>query len=240
MAGRIAYYGNIVRDGLVLNLDAAKRDSYPGSGNMWRDISGFENNAILNGNVNNPVWNPQGYFNFPATSIGLNGGMIINNSPSLQDIGTSATVELIFTLEQKNLVSGDSQWMAIFSRGSTRGNQTPAISINQTNDGTFRYLHIERSSPFNSSPNLFTNYSGNQWYHVTAVLGSTSIGYLNAVQVSSSSGGITANTHPIYLGLDSSQEMFKGKLGVVRMYNRVLTAQEVLQNYNAMKGRYGL
>ncbi len=34
MAGRIAYYGNIVKDGLVLDLDAAKKDSYPGSGTV--------------------------------------------------------------------------------------------------------------------------------------------------------------------------------------------------------------
>jgi len=228
----------IITNGLVLALDAANPKSYPGSGTTWNDLSGNGNNAILDGNVNNPVWNSQGYFNFQATATGLNGGMIINNSATLEAIGTSATVELVFTLELKTL--GDSAWMAIFSRGSTRNNQTPAISINQTNDGTFRYLHIERPGSFNSAANLFTDYTGNQWYHVTAVLGSTSFGYLNAQQVSTSAGGITTNSYPIYLGLDSSIEMFKGKLSIVRMYNRALSATEVLQNYNATKTRFGL
>jgi hypothetical protein len=52
MAGRIAYYGNIVTNGLILDLDAAKRDSYPGSGTSWRDISGLQNNGtLINGSI---------------------------------------------------------------------------------------------------------------------------------------------------------------------------------------------
>ncbi len=54
MAGRIAYYGNIVKDGLVLLLDAAKKDSYPGSGTLWRDVSGNGNNGTL---TNGPIFN---------------------------------------------------------------------------------------------------------------------------------------------------------------------------------------
>ena len=54
MAGRIAYYGNIVKDGLVLDLDAAKKDSYPGTGTAWNDISGNRNNGTL---TNGPTFN---------------------------------------------------------------------------------------------------------------------------------------------------------------------------------------
>ena len=54
MAGRIAYYGGIVKDGLILDLDAAKRDSYPSSGTVWNDISGFQNNGTL---INGPTFN---------------------------------------------------------------------------------------------------------------------------------------------------------------------------------------
>jgi len=234
---------NIIRNGLVLALDAANPLSYPGSGTIWSDISGNGNNATLNGNVINPVWNSAGYWSFFATANGLNGGMIVSGSNSLSAIGTSATVELVFTLETKTIISGDSAWMAIFSRGGPGApstNQNPAISINQTNDGTLRYLHIERPSSFNSAANLFTDYTGNRWYHVTAVLGSTSFGYLNAQQVSTSAGGITANINPIFIGYDGDNEMFKGKLSIVRMYNRALSATEVLQNYNATRGRFGL
>ena len=54
MAGRVAYYGNIVKDGLVLDMDAAKRDSYPGTGTAWNDISGFQYNGTL---TNGPTFN---------------------------------------------------------------------------------------------------------------------------------------------------------------------------------------
>jgi hypothetical protein len=234
----LSHSPQIVRDGLVLYLDAANPKSYPGSGSTWFDLSGNLNNAILNGNANNPVWNSSGYWSFPATTTGINGGMIINNSSSLQTISTM-TVELFFTLESKTLVSGDSDWMAIFSKGSTRSNQTPAISINQGTSSQ-RFLHIERPTAFNSSVNTFTDYSGNQWYYVTAVLSTTSFGYLNTQQVSTSSGGISSNSFPIYLGLDSGLEMFKGKLAIVRVYNKALSLAEIKTNFNATRGRYGI
>jgi len=44
----LAYGGAIVRDGLVLALDAADRNSYPGTGTTWYDLSGNGNNGTLN------------------------------------------------------------------------------------------------------------------------------------------------------------------------------------------------
>ena len=70
MAGRVAYTGGIVRNGLVLNLDAAKRDSYPKTGTVWSDISGNGNNGILNGATGGlPSYNSAngGYISFDGT-----------------------------------------------------------------------------------------------------------------------------------------------------------------------------
>jgi hypothetical protein len=41
MAGRISYLGGIVKNGLVLDLDAGKADSYPRTGTLWNDLSGY-------------------------------------------------------------------------------------------------------------------------------------------------------------------------------------------------------
>ena len=65
MAGRIAYYGGIVKDGLILDLDAAKRDSYPSSGTVWNDISGFQNNGTL---INGPTFNSSNSGNIVSKS----------------------------------------------------------------------------------------------------------------------------------------------------------------------------
>ena len=54
MAGRISYTGGVITNNLVLNLDAAKNDSYPAINNGWRDISGNQNNGTL---INGPLFN---------------------------------------------------------------------------------------------------------------------------------------------------------------------------------------
>lgn len=278
----------IIEDGLILYLDASNQKSYPGTGNTWFDLSGNGNHAILNGNSNNPVWNSSGYFYFPATTTGVNGGMVINNSSTLQYI-YKTTVELFFTLETKTL--GDSDWMSIFSRGIDVNNQIPGIAINQ-NNSQFRYLQIKKPESFNSSVDLFTDYTGNTWYHVVLVLSEPSFGYLNTLQVSTSptstsinmsleddtetsinivdssfpltlglesntsinvikdsfplffgldsggEAGAPSNSFPIYLGLNSVSEMFKGKLTMVKVYNRALSPSEIKTNFEAFRSRY--
>ena len=66
MAGRISYLGGIVKDGLVLHLDAAKLDSYPRVGTTWTDLSGNVNNGIL---TNGLIFNSGngGYFILDGT-----------------------------------------------------------------------------------------------------------------------------------------------------------------------------
>jgi hypothetical protein len=58
MAGRIAYYGNIATQGLVLDLDAAIQGSYPKTGSIWFDISNNGNNGTL---TNGPLYTGSDY-----------------------------------------------------------------------------------------------------------------------------------------------------------------------------------
>lgn len=232
----------IVTSGLQIALDAKNPKSYPGSGNTWFDLSGKNNHAVKNGNAANPTYSGEGFFTFGATALGVNNGFLISDSATIRNLN-EMTVELVFTLQTKSVISGDSDWMAIFSKDNgSRSNQIPAISINQGTSAN-RFLHIERTSAFNSAANTFTDYTGNKWYHVTATIsssGNISKGYLNSVEVSSAAGGMTGNTNPIYLGTDSGSELFKGKLAIVRMYNRALTLLELQQNFEATRGRFGL
>ena len=66
MAGRISYYGNIVRNGLVLDFDAAKRDSYPANGLVIRDITGT---SVKGDFINGPTFssNNGGSITFDGT-----------------------------------------------------------------------------------------------------------------------------------------------------------------------------
>jgi hypothetical protein len=84
MATRYNYTGGIVTNGLVLNLDAAKVDSYPGTGTTWRDISGNNNNGTL---TNGPTLTGSGK-NLAITFDGTNDYTeILDNS--IIDFGTS-------------------------------------------------------------------------------------------------------------------------------------------------------
>jgi hypothetical protein len=236
------YGPNIVKNGLVLALDAANRTSYPGTGNTWFDISGNGNNATRNGNAANPSWNSAGHFQFNASdgSTGANNIFTVSNSTSLQNL-TNITVQFVCAMETKSPVGSDYSWMCIVTKGEEGGNQRPGTSVNQ--DPGLRYYHIEVPSGVNSAADLFTNadYTGNKWnMFQTRVSFAGTQGWLNGTQVSNSGVTTTGNTSTLFIGSNGFFELFKGKFSNLYIYNRALSDQEMQQNYLAQKSRFGL
>ena len=243
MAGRIAYYGNIVRDGLVLNLDAAKQDSYPGSGTVWRDIA---DGVIAGSLINGPTFNPN---NFGSIVFdGVDDYVIIPNSTTLNITSTITLESWINLTALANANHGE----GIFSKGlSSDGNsgvyETLLISSGGVNYPFFR-MRIGSSTPFYNPQNIPINL--NQIYHfVSTYNGSIMRIFINGVESGTGflqSGTIQSNTQDLTIGvrftnrLGSSDSFFSGNIFSDRIYNRALSAAEVLQNYNAQKGRYGL
>jgi hypothetical protein len=106
---------------------------------------------------------------------------------------------------------------------------------------SFTSLHIEVPNQTNSVANLFTDYNGTTWHHVVATISSLGTNsYLNGSLVGTSSITMTGNLNSIYLGTDSGSEMFKGKLAIVKVYNRALTSTEISNHYNTIKSRFSL
>ena len=234
----------IVTNGLVLNLDAANKDSYPGTGTTWYDLSGNGNHATKNGNNANPVWNSAGgYFAFAASdgSTGANNIFTVANSATLQNL-TDITVQFICAMETKTPVGSDYDWMCIVTKGEEGGNQRPGTSVNQLPGN--RYYHIETPNGVNSVGDLFTNadYTGNKWnlFQTRVSNAGGTQGWLNGTQVATSGVTTTGNTSPLYIGSNGFFELFKGKMGVVCIYNRALSDAELVQNYNYFKTRFGL
>lgn len=238
MAGRIAYYGNIVTSGLVLNLDAAKRDSYPGFGTTWRDISGNGNNGTFAGSFN-PIYSTDnnGKFFFYTGSSYIN----FNSSPIKTYFSglTNATLEAWM-----NISSSATGWIIGFNPTDNQaGNRFSIVS-----QGTFLYFQIE-SPGLPSYPSCSLN-ANNQWVHVVLSYNGSLSGlsrisaYVNGVSQSLSIGGSNpSSTLSITLSDFNIGTLSSGKdcnIGRVAGYNRTLSAQEVLQNYNATKTRYGL
>jgi hypothetical protein len=90
--------------------------------------------------------------------------------------------------------------------------------------------------------------SSNTWYYFTMVYNfnlSLWIGYINGVQEFSvaKSGTIANSSFYSYVGYTpegGEQSNFLGQIAVVQYYNQALTAQEVQQNFQALRGRYGV
>jgi len=234
---------DIITNGLVLALDAANPLSYPGSGNIWYDTSGNNNNATKNGNTANPVWNSAGYFTFAASdgSTGANNIFTVANSATLQNL-THVTIQFVCAMETKTPVGSDYSWMCIVTKGEEGGNQRPGTSVNQ--DSGLRYYHIECPSATDSSVNLFTSadYTGNKYnmFQTRVSNAGGTQGWLNGAQVSTSGITTTGNTSTLYIGSNGFFELFKGKFANLYIYNRALTDAELVQNYQALRTRFGL
>jgi hypothetical protein len=233
----------LITNGMVMYLDASNLDSYSGTGNTWYDLSGNNNNATKNGNAANPTWNAGGYFTFSASdgSTGANNIFTVANSATLSNL-TDITVQFICAMETKTPVGSDYDWMCIVTKGEEGGNQKPGTSVNQLPGN--RYYHIETPTGVNSASDLFTNadYTGNKWnmFQTRVSNAGGTQGWLNGTQVSTSGTTTTGNTSTTYIGSNGFFELFKGKMGVVCIYNRALSNAELVQNYNYFKGRFGL
>ena len=220
--------------GLVGYWDAANVKSYPGSGTIWRDLSGNGNHGTLS-----------------TGSIGTvsGSGVMVFTSASADYIncGNNSTLNII------NSISVES-WIKIANTPLTsavilsKGNVDGGVSTIQYN----LHLNTSRSIKFQisdgSSGNTITTtdvVSLNTWTHVVAVLdidNTMSYVYINGNlsknQSSLSSLGGTAIN--LYIGQDkyTNRYFFNGEISNVKIYNHALSQSEITQNYNAMKSRF--
>lgn len=213
---------SLVTDGLTLRLDAGNPSSYGGSGDTWTDIAGTEQNITL---VNSPTYSSgtPSYFTFNGSSqYGYGSGAVLTS--------TSYTKSVWFYLNSyspnNNLVSSYSGGHFMFMATTNK------IYSGHANWGY--YL----AYPSTATISLST------WYNATLTFNTTDgmTLYINGVQDSTYTAD--KNAH----GGDSSTDiasfggsnLLDGRISKVYCYNRSLTAEEVLQNYNFDKSEFGL
>jgi len=234
-------YPNIVTSGSLLNVDAGFVGSYPTTASNWYDISGNNSNGILtNGptfdsansgsivfdGVDDYVQTPIQVLDRPCTfstwfnfsSLTANGGF---NTFFGQDTSVSISRGRFYFQKAGSSIEGMVRNKINFSIVKTDGSIVPTNGLNVVQTNT--------------------------WYNYTAVLTATSIslyenGVLQNTTINSDSF-ITPNTNIVlnagYFN-NSIVDYWPGQSSIFQMYNRALTAAEVLQNYNALKGRFGL
>jgi hypothetical protein len=222
MAGRISYYGGIVRDGLIFDLDAAKFDSYPKTGTRWSDIVWLTSGGTL---INGPTFN------------GDNGGSIVFD-------GVDDGVNLISTITLGNGNWTISMWAYANSFPSNFGR---LISNNNSGPVSNAFGMASGKISYHSYLVSWTQQLGNttlnvgNWYNLIWVNTSGSmVMYVNGVADSNSFTSTTSNGGPINCIGKNWANSFSGRVATTQIYNRALTQTEITQNYNALKGRYGL
>lgn len=221
----------LLLDGLLVHVDAANPRSYPGSGASWFDLSGNNKTASL---VSSPTYSSEGFgsFVFSGTQLATIGAITSNLTTTMTysiwikptSIGTARTI----FWDDDGQGGGDS-WVDITAAGK--------IETQRDSDG-FGLLTCN------------TTLSSGFWYNVVLVANGASgkSVYLNGLVDGSNAIPIASRSGKSYISLAAktpfppspSGSQFIGSISAFSIYSRALSAAEVLLNYNAYRGRYGI
>jgi hypothetical protein len=233
MAGTVA--PNMVTDGLVLYLDAANTKSYPGSGTTWTDIAAGNNGTLVNG----PTYSTSG-----AGSIVFDGADDRVSRTTSINTGQNFTINawiyptLLGTTRRAVAASSYNYTSISGWFFSTGGGINNSFFISVGNDNAYRIAAANTLSL-------------NQWVYISAVCqnGGELINlYKNGIETSYALTSLSTKTltytYPQFnvgfRDVGGTTDPYTGNISVVQIYNRALSATEILQNYNTTKTRFGL
>ena len=210
----------VVTNGLVLALDAGDRNSYVSGSTTWFDLAGSNNGTLVNG---------------PTFNTGSGGSIVfdrvndyatVSYTQPAQDSTTSFTWALWIYLP-----SGNPNNHVIF------GNRFGPVNLKFTKITPTYWENYPNAQLYYPIPT-------NQWINICVVKNQINYTYYaNATQQASSTSTQTMPENAIYIGADAYsgvEEPTNVRVATALIYNRALSASEVLQNYNATKGRFGL
>jgi hypothetical protein len=211
---------NIVTNGLVLYLDASNTKSYVSGSTTWNDVSRSRNNGSL---INGPTFNS-----------GNGGNIVFDGVDDYVNVVSSTSLNEPKTIESWVYVTSQ-QTAMILSRGI--GN----YELYTFTDG---FVYTYWGNAFNSSINN-PSVTLNIWNQFCFTLsGTTETVYKNGSLIGSRSLNTTpsySNTGDLDIARRNTNTLYlNGRVSNCKIYNRTLSAAEVLQNYNATKSRFGL
>ena len=239
---------SIVTSGLILNLDG---NNYT-SGSTWTDLSGEGNNGTIDGSTYNS--GNGGYFDFDGTNDNVKVPMTGDVNDTLFSGSNNFSLEFWFKADNLPANGGtDFRYSQALLGG---GNRQIIIVFGNGFDDKEVGVRVNMGSGFTGTVGSgVDSIDNNIWYNVIITYDSSSgfVLYLNGVQKSTSSttgtigtpgsafdsnnkliGCVSDNTGSV----NFRDRFFDGKISICRIYNKVLTATEVKQNFDTMKGRY--
>jgi hypothetical protein len=228
-------YEGVVTDGLIFNLDAGFTPSYPKNGTTWYDVGGTNNGTLTNG----PTFSTDGNGSivFDGTNDYVDCSPYSYNNQNEHSVCVWFSPSNIFNRYGEIFQKGDRKDFAVRFNDSTGKLQ---MFYETSGSTTAREYWVDTN-------NALTN---NTWYHASMTFSNIKnevIYYLNSEVIGSyfvpSNKVLNDSTTELRLGNISQGggiELYNGKTSIAMMYNRALSATEVLYNYNAQKGRFGL
>ena len=216
----------IIASGLVLQLDAGNAASYPGTGTLWTDLSSSGNNGTLT--------------NAPTYSIVNGGELLFNGTNQFVNCGNAASLQI---------TTGT---IGAWIKANNTNSSYNGIVVKQYAWSLFVLNNVLVAYDWGNSATRTTGVTvgNNTWTNVamsfTETVGTPSNNitiYVNGSSVLTSTIKHSSNSTALAIGdgaVPSSNQNFGGNISQVTVYNRALSATEVTQNYDALRGRYGL
>jgi hypothetical protein len=245
--------GKVITNGLVLFLDAGNNRSYPGTGTTWTDLS---STAITGSLTNGPIFSSAngGSVVFDGTNDHITFGNNLNfeiTSPFTVStwFRTTRTGEFVGVIAGKNKLqvspadyTGYSIGMNVVSGSSTNAGKFGVVFVSSPFVGLSNVMRIQTSASYNDGN--WTN--GVITYNGSGNRSGMNI-YINGTSPttesydSNSISGTMITTASFQLGArDGTQQPFSGSIGQVSVFNRALSSDEVLQNYESTRERFRL
>lgn len=226
----IAYNTSISANGLVAAFDPANTRSYSGTGTAWNDIAGGNYNSTL---TNGPTFSSSngGFFTFD----GVNDYAVLTR-PVQDDFSLCCWFK-----STQNAGTAD-QWYN--GRGLVDCEVGSVVNDYGLSLGAGK-LMFGTGNPDRTAVSSAT-YNSNTWTYAvgTRIKASGSLSlYVNGILDAVTSGGSQSLTSPTTMTIGSINggiRFFAGSIAAVQIYNRVLTAADVAQNFNALRGRFGI
>jgi hypothetical protein len=215
----------IVNDGLVLYLDAGNSKSYPGAGTTWYDLSNNGNNFTLSNSI---------YDNQNRGSLSMGSNIRIYKSGTVLNKDNNLTIIVVF--------SGACSYLEGHSGGCTLN----YLSADNTGAILDQYL------PSGSGDRVNLSYASNSGIKIiahTLTPDRTATWFYNGSFYSGGTGetytGGCGSLEETIIGnrtvsSNTNHSPVSGRISIIQIYNRTLSPTEILQNYNATKGRFNL
>jgi hypothetical protein len=233
---------DIVTDGLVLCLDAGNSVSYPGTGTTWFDLSGNGNNFTL---INGPSFSSgEGFLNFDGTNQYAQSSSTLNLSSY-----NSVTVEACIRVNTTSSPSG-----MVFEHSSNWNTQSMGFGLLPNSSGGTTYVNNSHhtNQQVDSGRLDFDGVIGTNIVvfdiirsKVTDTTGK--LAYINSVLRNITLGSSSTSSHPnfrndtLFISSRAGSSVFANqRVYFLRVYGKKLNFNEIKQNFNATRGRFGI